>query len=336
KSRNGCQQCKRRHRKCDETRPSCVNCRTSKQYCSYLTTTARRPRASTFTEPVSVSRPGLLRTDLLSGPLDAISVGAAYHVSPSRSNALEEPIFTMRHMELLHHFRTHLLHHPPTSMAQGLQMDDYFDLAIRQGFHAPWLMQQILAVSASHLSYLQNDRQYSRRSEATLLQMRGLNLLNRAESGLSAAEGLPAYFFSVFISLQTMVETLSARCPLPELLTRLVAWFRLARGIAVFIDRYSGELPLRMQEPDSAGREDHQGIISDCDRGRPLKWAIVAPPEYAQLAEQRSPYALLVLAHYGFLLHRARHYWAVGDSGQFIVQSITQYLGLEWAELLAW
>ncbi|KAI1748036.1 hypothetical protein F4782DRAFT_518919 [Xylaria castorea] len=35
KSRYGCQECKQRHVKCDETRPSCANCLIRKSPCSF-------------------------------------------------------------------------------------------------------------------------------------------------------------------------------------------------------------------------------------------------------------------------------------------------------------
>ncbi|KXJ86057.1 hypothetical protein Micbo1qcDRAFT_168867, partial [Microdochium bolleyi] len=43
KSRFGCRECKQRHVKCDESRPSCVNCTTVKRHCSFLTTGTATP-----------------------------------------------------------------------------------------------------------------------------------------------------------------------------------------------------------------------------------------------------------------------------------------------------
>lgn len=37
RSRSGCNECRRRRRKCDEVKPTCSNCRRSKKTCSYLT-----------------------------------------------------------------------------------------------------------------------------------------------------------------------------------------------------------------------------------------------------------------------------------------------------------
>ncbi|KAH8655885.1 hypothetical protein BX600DRAFT_470465 [Xylariales sp. PMI_506] len=397
RSRNGCRECKRRHRRCDESRPSCLNCVESNQRCSYLAMIARKPLIPTKTRPVSPSRSAALARVCpspitgFSGPLDAISVGAAATAAPPAwpIPREEEPFFNMRHFELLHHFHTQLLHHCRTGIAQGIYIHEYFELAIRQALCAPWLMQQILAISSSHLSYLKGRKEDQSPAEATRLQTRGLSLLNQAGTAqLSTADSLAAYFYSVFVSLQAMYETLSSCAPLPDLVTRLVTWFKLARGMTLFMGRYSGPLPLKMQVDERGGcenshdnppRVDGKGACNhfadlmmyletacpddcsatackqaaDCLHGLyhnitgpkishtdkvyfAVKWAILVSPEYIRLVDRQHPGALVVLAHYGALLHHARHYWAVGNSGQFIVASVIKYLGLEGAEVFEW
>lgn len=37
RSRNGCAECRRRRRKCDEHKPACSNCRRAEKTCSYVT-----------------------------------------------------------------------------------------------------------------------------------------------------------------------------------------------------------------------------------------------------------------------------------------------------------
>lgn len=66
------------------------------------------------------------------------------------------------------------------------------------------------------------------------------------------------------------------------------------------------------------------------------EWPIRVSPEYIALLRERRPEALVVVAHYGVLLHHARDYWAVGDSGSFLIRSITSHLGEYWAEWLVW
>ncbi|TQN64926.1 Lysine biosynthesis regulatory protein LYS14 [Colletotrichum shisoi] len=51
KSRNGCKECKRRHVKCDETRPTCVNCATAERHWSYLDSLPASARSTASSVP---------------------------------------------------------------------------------------------------------------------------------------------------------------------------------------------------------------------------------------------------------------------------------------------
>ena len=66
------------------------------------------------------------------------------------------------------------------------------------------------------------------------------------------------------------------------------------------------------------------------------EWPVRVSRRYITLLRQRRPEALVVLAHYAVLLHYARDYWAVGDSGSFLIRSISSHLGDYWADWLAW
>ncbi|KAF5233769.1 hypothetical protein FAUST_8020 [Fusarium austroamericanum] len=87
KSRNGCLECKRRHIKCDEKRPSCGNCIVSERSCSFPpaasgstpTPLPAQPEPSTtpsFNEPLtSASNSG----SRLQSPVDSVSSTGALH-----------------------------------------------------------------------------------------------------------------------------------------------------------------------------------------------------------------------------------------------------------------
>ncbi|KAI3535200.1 Upc2 protein [Colletotrichum paranaense] len=66
------------------------------------------------------------------------------------------------------------------------------------------------------------------------------------------------------------------------------------------------------------------------------EWSIRVPAEYVSLLDQRRPEALVVLAYWGVLMHKARDCWAFGAAGQNLVRSIAAHLGSYWGELLAW
>lgn len=66
------------------------------------------------------------------------------------------------------------------------------------------------------------------------------------------------------------------------------------------------------------------------------EWLVRVSVEFVALVEQRRPEALVILAYYGVLLHQARDFWAIRDSGSFLIRSITNHLGSYWAPWLQW
>ncbi|KAK2686469.1 hypothetical protein QWA68_015142 [Fusarium oxysporum] len=64
------------------------------------------------------------------------------------------------------------------------------------------------------------------------------------------------------------------------------------------------------------------------------EWLVRVPREFVLLLAQRRPEALVIIAYYGVLLHRAKDYWIVGDAGHFLIKSISRHLGTYWADWL--
>jgi hypothetical protein len=63
-------------------------------------------------------------------------------------------------------------------------------------------------------------------------------------------------------------------------------------------------------------------------------WPIYISPDFLDLLRQPQAEALVILAHYAVLLHRGRDLWLIGDSGQFLIESICGTLGSSWQEWL--
>lgn len=61
-----------------------------------------------------------------------------------------------------------------------------------------------------------------------------------------------------------------------------------------------------------------------------LTWPMVISPAFIELMQLQNAEALMILAHYAIVLHRARFLWIVGDCGRFLITSISQRLGPEW------
>ncbi len=66
------------------------------------------------------------------------------------------------------------------------------------------------------------------------------------------------------------------------------------------------------------------------------EWLVRVSGEYISLLARRQPEALVVLAYYAVVLHRAREHWIVRDVGEALIRAVGSYLGRYWADWLDW
>ncbi|KAI1372819.1 hypothetical protein F4677DRAFT_242158 [Hypoxylon crocopeplum] len=253
KSRFGCKECKQRHIKCDESRPSCVNCTTRDRPCSFVSslpipriaTPAASPDSvtsgqlshshvaepTTFPTPtttLSGDSPASFTSEITSSHLDRSHHGPSYLFHLNESPTPNGQVFTLRHLELLNHFKT--------DMSKDLTMGDaqaerFADIVVQQATRTPYLMDQVLAVAASHMCTRRPAEEQLYRDEATHLQTRALALLNAVDVNVSGDNCLPMFFFSIMIAQQVLFDTFSTRTDFPAFLDKLVACFNICGGI---------------------------------------------------------------------------------------------------------
>lgn len=65
-------------------------------------------------------------------------------------------------------------------------------------------------------------------------------------------------------------------------------------------------------------------------------WSFRIPLGFVELMEARSPFALVVLAHYAVVLHHLRDSWWMGDWGTRILSEIGDLLEPDWKALIGW
>jgi hypothetical protein len=70
--------------------------------------------------------------------------------------------------------------------------------------------------------------------------------------------------------------------------------------------------------------------------GALVAWPVIIPPNYVDLVASHQGEALVILAYYGALIHPSRNEWVFQDGGQFLIESVTQYLGPAWHDWLEW
>ncbi|KAF2106213.1 hypothetical protein BDV96DRAFT_337334 [Lophiotrema nucula] len=180
KSRNGCRQCKSRHVKCDENKP-CSNCAKHGVQCSLVTwdgqSTTNPPPARVNKKPLDKPRKAsnqatttaaALPIEYVLNPSPAGATATPEGVSPNSNddpfpyltkfvnkNDTIQPNYWVRDLELMHHWTT----------------EAYFTISVRDDIRDMWrlvapkqaivhhfLMHELLAFSALHLAYSQQEQ----------------------------------------------------------------------------------------------------------------------------------------------------------------------------------
>ncbi|KAJ1323442.1 transcriptional activator protein UGA3 [Microdochium nivale] len=171
KSRFGCRECKQRHIKCDESRPSCINCITVRRHCSFVTVTpvTPLPQTQSIATPEFVSSPNRIgqSTSRQELPKDTTTPTPPenthgqrdVHLSAStpcttptcrdstKDSSLCDDHFTIAHLELLHHYQTVL---SPLLVAQQPQSAPMLRYLVSCSMKSPFLMDQVLSMAAAH------------------------------------------------------------------------------------------------------------------------------------------------------------------------------------------
>ena len=367
KSKNGCANCKRRHIRCDETLPVCVNCRTTERACSFL------ELGRTISEPIQVYPSPAVTTTLPGTESPGDHVGTVLQTD-------QQYCVNVDHTDLFCHFFTQTSQTFQTESESGLLGISI----VRQYLHlAPYLLHEILAIAALHLSLLEAARQDHYRNYASGLQTQALSLFNNAATTTNESHQVPSLIFSSLIGVHVLCDTLRYReDDLNVFLDRFTAFFRLHQGVRILASgswaalRRHNDLKTwlhtleRVAEVANAGTECEQlremvgsadigpqsqeayrlaikhlqwaFDVDRCAQTRPeskqmlFAWTILVPSGYIDLLMQRRPEALVVLAFYGVILHRYSDLWVVGDGGAFLIRSITTSLGSYWERWLAW
>ena len=229
KSRAGCETCKRRHLKCNEERPVCGKCAFSNRECIYYRT-ASRPISLPSSSRRGPSRPvhRQTSTDVLATALSSLPPSF-----PGASN--------LDHIELFYRFITDTC----TSIAiDTSQVELYRSIIVQRCFKQHFLLDQILALSACHMTLERPHAASHYLDIAANQQTAALAGYRDILTRVDASNCLDVLLFSHLIALQVFWEifTPQQEADFGAFLERLVGWIRLLRGINLVITSWSEPL----------------------------------------------------------------------------------------------
>jgi len=373
KSRQGCAECKRSRKKCDESHPACVNCVIAKRQCSFVhNIDSRKDRDDDkfirYTGPDS----------------PALTPSAASHTTASTPLPVTPaPLDSAHHVNLLHLELFQNISSDSMSFTDSSKKQLWLDTVLRYGFSYSYLMYQTLALSAFNLSTRHPSKASLYLSEATALQAHALSLFNASNPTINQDNLIPGFMFSGGLGLYFFCETfLTPSADIDTLIDRLVQSIRLLRGVRAVLGGswelimdsdikclLAGEDSFQSRDDEvTQAFEDLRTIFASshalsafessvyCEAiasltkvyssfrtdvldgpsgtGAATSWPIQLTADYTELLDQRKPEALIVMAYFSILLYRWRSFWAVGEAGRFLLTTIEESLGHEWSEWL--
>ncbi|WAO91728.1 Zn(2)-C6 fungal-type domain-containing protein [Fusarium falciforme] len=226
KSRNGCAICKKRHIKCDERRPVCGHCEISERDCYYIVPKKAKMGASPYEKELTTS--AWLETA-------STSRDPELPASPNLHDIESDELFTFEHLQLLYNIQEHMTNWMMVPDLLKPLANGYVNAALK----TPYLMNQLLALSAMHLSTVNPESSSHYTSTANHLRHRALRGFNKELDDTSQSNATSQFFFASLLALHYFAETISGvpEQEFPTTLRHMLEYFRLHRGARVLSDR---------------------------------------------------------------------------------------------------
>ncbi|KAH6650367.1 hypothetical protein F5144DRAFT_478260 [Chaetomium tenue] len=242
KSRAGCLECKRRHVKCDEQRPKCIICTLSDRDCGYPPQPTGPSAPSTPAAPIQEEPKPEQPADLAAvvttknessaSPVAGVplpDIASRGPMSPNHANQ-SSPEVNLNHMELL--IRFNFEEHAPEL---NVEMHDFASkLLFKCALEAPYLMHQILAVSARRQALLQPERADHFLETAIHLQTKAVSIYNEtgARAQIDQTNCSTLLLFCSLLGRHLLADLLARRdSDFGGFLTRFLEFLSISRGL---------------------------------------------------------------------------------------------------------
>jgi hypothetical protein len=226
KSRNGCGACKKRHMKCDESQPICQNCNISNRECIYINIGPRSPPQTTSSS--GTPSPLDASSFLPLSPPTSLAADASIDLalSPPSDTLDRGDLFDLNHFTLYRYLLTNF-----TIISNDPGHEKIFSHTLDYALKAPYLMNQLLALAALHLSKPPSMQQPYHQL-AMSLQTRALTSFNDVRQEISEETCVPLFLFSSLIGIHILCDTLQGpRENFSIFLDRLINYLSIHRGV---------------------------------------------------------------------------------------------------------
>ncbi|AEO66218.1 uncharacterized protein THITE_2143833 [Thermothielavioides terrestris NRRL 8126] len=238
KSRAGCLECKRRHVKCDEQRPKCIICTLSGRDCGYPPAQpAGAPRGpSAAAAPASPAEPAASFAAPTGTGNAAPVAGVPLPDIARRGPPLQQdadqvlPEVNLDHMELLISFKFE--EHAPELNVEQHEFSS--GLLFKCALDAPYLMHQLLAVSARRLAAQKPERANHFLELAMRLQTKAVSIYNEtaAKAQIDQTNCSALLLFCSLLGRHLLADLLARRdADFGDFLARFLEFLSISRGL---------------------------------------------------------------------------------------------------------
>ncbi|KAH6618832.1 hypothetical protein C7974DRAFT_378985 [Boeremia exigua] len=374
KSRNGCDQCRRRRVKCGEQFPQCSTCTYRKESCSYTRRLSMPPKsteqsaaASHMPTPDHATGYGPNQNTSLTFllPLPHADSKIASLWCPNESTRSQE-------LRLMYHWGKSTCDTFTKEIGNALQQH-----IIEQAFRHEFLMDTIFSLTSLHLAVVEDKRESAEElvRVAMFYQDNAIARLRSAINDLSPENCDAIFITSIMIMVCTIVSallqdhgngsalsTVKAMLQLTDLLHGIKSVLSVSRewivktpvacilrsGVA--LNSKSLQLPLEDLRHANATQSKgerclmyaHTIDVLESSLREPrsaLSWIITVHPDFLSALREEDPLALAIFMLWGVLLHHLGDMWWAQFSGTRLVDATSCMLDgklTRWSSITSW
>ncbi|OTA95168.1 hypothetical protein M434DRAFT_381099 [Hypoxylon sp. CO27-5] len=141
-----------------------------------------------------------------------------------------DELFTLQHLGLLHHIEAGIADWLMVTQPMEFLVQECMTLALS----TPYLMNQLLALSAQHLSIVYRDKTSAYHDLATQPQTRALRNFSKTKEDTTEEGVVAKFLFSSLVGVQALAQTLSAnRDNFDKYMDGVIDCMKLQRGVRI-------------------------------------------------------------------------------------------------------